>query len=354
MVALEEVAAHAANADIAGATLTAPAAPIDGPAIAALVSFLLSVAAVIALVLYPVTITVPSPCFSRLERLLRPKRRHQQRQQEQQHEEEEQREHGHNQPPRRRPAVRVRVPHWAAPPLGVVAMVAAGALDARGVVAGLKGDDAIQPYAILVVFLSLAYVAAAEDQTGALAWLALKMTRAARTGRRLFGLHTLLSGCATLATSNDVVVMSLTPIVHTQAVAGGAEAVPYLATMFVAANLWSMALFIGNPTNLVRSAHATVFFVLCVAFFLHTEHHCKHQHPPPNNNTPNNNNPNDPDRSSPRRSTSPSSPTPSGCWRPPSRPACPPPASSSRPTAGDCPESSTCPTSAPARRSATP
>jgi hypothetical protein len=62
------------------------------------------------------------------------------------------------------------------------------------------GDESIQPYAILVLFLSLAYMAAALDQTGAFNWLALKMTRAASTGRRLFVLHSLLAGAVTLGT----------------------------------------------------------------------------------------------------------------------------------------------------------
>jgi hypothetical protein len=51
-----------------------------------------------------------------------------------------------------------------------------------------------------VLFLSLAYMAAALDQTGAFNWLALKTTRAAATGRRLFALHTLLAGAVTLGT----------------------------------------------------------------------------------------------------------------------------------------------------------
>jgi hypothetical protein len=66
------------------------------------------------------------------------------------------------------------------------------------------GDDAIQPYAILVLFFSLAYMALSLDQTGAFSWLALKMTRAAASGPRLFALHTLLAGAVTVATSNDV------------------------------------------------------------------------------------------------------------------------------------------------------
>jgi Na+/H+ antiporter NhaD/arsenite permease-like protein len=43
--------------------------------------------------------------------------------------------------------------------------------------------------------------------------------------------------------------MSLTPIVYVQSAASGAEPLPFLATEFVSANLWSMALFIGERTE---------------------------------------------------------------------------------------------------------
>ncbi|GBF94835.1 hypothetical protein Rsub_08007 [Raphidocelis subcapitata] len=212
------MAAAAANAPAAGAPPPPPPAPpplppIDGAAVAALVIFLCSVAGVIALVLLRPAIT------------LRPRRG--------------------------RPPLRLRVPHWAAPPAGALLLLAARALDGPGFVAGIRGDAAIQPWAILVLFLSLAYCAAALDQTGAFAWLALRMTRAASTGPRLFALHSALSGAVTLATSNDVVVMSLTPIVYVQAAASGADPLPFLAAEFVAANLWSMALYVGNPTNII-------------------------------------------------------------------------------------------------------
>lgn len=162
-----------ASASSAAAAVAAPATapplppppelpPIDGAAIAALVIFLCSVAGVIALVLWRPVVTL------RLRG--------------------------------GRPPLRARVPHWVAPPAGALLLLAARALDGPGFVAGLRGDAAIQPWAILVLFLSLAYCAAALDQTGAFAWLALRMTRAASTGPRLFALHSALSGAVTLAT----------------------------------------------------------------------------------------------------------------------------------------------------------
>ncbi|KIZ02603.1 hypothetical protein MNEG_5352 [Monoraphidium neglectum] len=55
--------------------------------------------------------------------------------------------------------------------------------------------------------------------------------------------------------------MSLTPIVYVQTVASGAEPMPFLAAEFVASNLWSMALYIGNPTNIIVAQAFSLSFL---------------------------------------------------------------------------------------------
>jgi len=51
-------------------------------------------------------------------------------------------------------------------------------------------------------------------------------------------------------TSNDVIILSFTPFICYFAKNARINAIPYLAAEFVAANTWSMALIIGNPTNI--------------------------------------------------------------------------------------------------------
>ncbi|KIZ02604.1 hypothetical protein MNEG_5353 [Monoraphidium neglectum] len=169
---------EALDAKDAAADAGASTGPPTPSAIGALVIFLVSVACVIALVLLPVKLRVPVP------RRLRAARNG-----------------GGSSSGGVRASVAVRIPHWLPPPLGVLVMLAAGCLDSRGLLNGILGDSSIQPYSILILFLALAYIAAALDQTGAFAWLALKMTgRAATTGPRLFVLQSLLAAVVTLFT----------------------------------------------------------------------------------------------------------------------------------------------------------
>ena len=93
--------------------------------------------------------------------------------------------------------------------------------------------------------MSLAYVGSSLDATGALAWLALKITYASRSnGRVLFLLYYLLSSCITTFMSNDVCIITLTPIICYFANAAGLDPVPYLISLYVAANICSVMLYI--------------------------------------------------------------------------------------------------------------
>lgn len=62
--------------------------------------------------------------------------------------------------------------------------------------------------------MALAYVAASLDSTGLFAWLALKITMASKgRGHLLFFLYYAMSAVMTVLTSNDVSIMTLTPII---------------------------------------------------------------------------------------------------------------------------------------------
>ena len=65
-----------------------------------------------------------------------------------------------------------------------------------------------------ILFMALAYIGSSLDATGVFAWLALKLTYASRSnGRVLFLLYYVLSACITALMSNDVSIITLTPII---------------------------------------------------------------------------------------------------------------------------------------------
>jgi Na+/H+ antiporter NhaD/arsenite permease-like protein len=150
-----------------------------------------------------------------------------------------------------------------APWLAVALQLAAGMIAPRDVVNGLVGDEFVAPWAILVLFFSIAYLSVSLDRTGMFEALAHGALRRAHSNRRIFLTVFALASALTTFTSNDIVTLTLGPILcHMARVAGPQwDVMPHLVAMFLAANVLSIALFTGNPTNvIVAVAYRLSFF----------------------------------------------------------------------------------------------
>ncbi|KXZ50864.1 hypothetical protein GPECTOR_14g115 [Gonium pectorale] len=131
-------------------------------------------------------------------------------------------------------------------------MLACQSMSIGDVGRGLLGNNQIQPYGILILFMSMAYIASSLDATGVFAWLALRFTAlSGGRGRVLFMFYFLLSSFITTFTSNDVCILTLTPIVCYFSRATGADPVPFLYALYAAANTFGALLYTGNPTNII-------------------------------------------------------------------------------------------------------
>jgi arsenical pump membrane protein len=65
----------------------------------------------------------------------------------------------------------------------------------------------------------------------------------------------------TVFTSNDIIVLTFTPFICYFAKNAKIDPLPYLICEFIAANTWSMALIIGNPTNIYLATGAGLDFL---------------------------------------------------------------------------------------------
>jgi len=146
----------------------------------------------------------------------------------------------------------IKIDYGLAPIIGVALLVVTFSMGASSIANGVVGTETIKPYAILILFMSLAYICVSLDSTGFFAYLSLLAMRAAKgNGRRLFMYFFLLSSFLTLFTSNDIVILTLTPIIYYFSKNAKVDPVPFLIAEFFAANIWSVALYIGNPTNII-------------------------------------------------------------------------------------------------------
>ena len=152
--------------------------------------------------------------------------------------------------------------YWIVTLLGAAVLLASGQADAAEVGKALVADTAVNPLKILVLFLSMTILSVFLDENGFFRYFANFVLKRAGTGQRklFFALYALVS-ILTVFTSNDVIILSFTPFICYFAKHAKIDPLPYLAAEFVAANTWSMALIIGNPTNIYLSTALGVDFV---------------------------------------------------------------------------------------------
>jgi len=148
--------------------------------------------------------------------------------------------------------LKVKLDYATTPIIGVLILVCTLSIDLETLFKGIIGTTEIQPFAIIILFMSIAYICLSLDITGFFEYLALKAVKASGTStKKLFYYFFFLSSVLTIFTSNDIVILTITPIIiyfskHTKI-----DPVPFLITQFFAANIWSITLFIGNPTNII-------------------------------------------------------------------------------------------------------
>lgn len=150
---------------------------------------------------------------------------------------------------------------WAAPLAGALLLILCGILSPGEALQGLNADSAINPIKILVLFFAMTLMSVFLDEEGFFRYLASAvLARAGSDQRKLFFLLYTAVSVLTVFTSNDIVVLTFTPFICYFAKHAKIDPLPYLICEFVAANTWSMALIIGNPTNIYLAASAGVTF----------------------------------------------------------------------------------------------
>ena len=150
---------------------------------------------------------------------------------------------------------------WLAPLAGALALVIGGFITPAEIATGLTGAGDVNPIKILLLFFSMTMMSVYLDEIGFFRLLAHKVLGKAHGSQTtLFFLLYALVSVLTVFTSNDIIVLTFTPFICHFAKSARIDPLPYLVSEFVAANTWSMALIIGNPTNIYLMSGTGVSF----------------------------------------------------------------------------------------------
>ncbi|RKP17079.1 hypothetical protein ROZALSC1DRAFT_24564, partial [Rozella allomycis CSF55] len=146
------------------------------------------------------------------------------------------------------------------PILCVLSLLAIGVTPVEVIIKGITGTSTLKPYTIVILFISLSYICISLDTTGIFKHTAQQITkRAGANPKRLFTYVFMLSSALTVFTSNDIVIMTLTPIICSIKVPELHK--PLLIAQFMAANTLSTIFYFSNPTNIIVSQAFKIDFV---------------------------------------------------------------------------------------------
>ena len=107
-------------------------------------------------------------------------------------------------------------------------------------------------YNNVILFLLLISRCISLDLTGSFVFTALWIAKKAKgSGLKLFFFYFGLASIFSMLASNNIVILTLTPIIYYLTKITKLELVPYAILEFLASNIWSAGIYVGNPTNII-------------------------------------------------------------------------------------------------------
>lgn len=152
--------------------------------------------------------------------------------------------------------------YWIVALLGAIILLSSSLAPINEVWAQLTSNASINPIKIIVLFFSMTVISVVLDELGLFRYLASLASKHAQGSQRLlFIVLYCLASLLTVFTSNDVVILTLTPFICFFCQRSKINPIPYLVAEFMAANTWSLMLVIGNPTNIYLATSSGITFL---------------------------------------------------------------------------------------------
>lgn len=152
--------------------------------------------------------------------------------------------------------------YWVVSLAGAIILLVGGCIPVSELLKGLTADSSVNPIKILILFFSMTSLSVFLDVLGFFRYLAnVVLSKANGSQKVLFTLLYVTVSVLTIFTSNDIVILTFTPFICFFSKKAKINPLPYLIAEFVAANTWSMALIIGNPTNIYLASFADIDFI---------------------------------------------------------------------------------------------
>ena len=151
--------------------------------------------------------------------------------------------------------------YWIICLVGAIFMLIFGAISPTSVINGITANSSVNPLKILTLFLSMTLLSVYLGDAGFFDYVADSVFLKSKGGTlKLFLILYLVVSVLTIFTSNDIIILTFTPPICIFAKKAKISPLPFLFGEFIAANTWSMALIVGNPTNIYLAQSVGISF----------------------------------------------------------------------------------------------
>ncbi len=151
--------------------------------------------------------------------------------------------------------------YWLVTLTGALILLISGLLPWQTAFNALTANTSVNPLKILVLFLSMTMLSVFLDEAGFFRYLAgVTLKKGGNSQIKLFLLLFITVSVLTVFTSNDIIILTFTPFICYFCKHAKIDPLPFLIEEFVCANTFSMALMIGNPTNIYLALFKNIGF----------------------------------------------------------------------------------------------
>ena len=151
--------------------------------------------------------------------------------------------------------------YWIVCLIGAILMILTNCISLTAVFDGITANTSVNPLKILTLFLSMTLLSVYLGDAGFFDYVANTVFVKSKGGQlKLFIILYAVVSILTIFTSNDVIILTFTPPICIFAKKAKISPLPFLFGEFIAANTWSMALIVGNPTNVYLAQSAGITF----------------------------------------------------------------------------------------------
>ena len=152
--------------------------------------------------------------------------------------------------------------HWIIVLIGSIIALLIGKMNYQNLISSIFSQNEMNPVKLITLFISMTMLSIYLNEIGVFEKLAFYLLSKVKTNQFIiFTVFSIMVAVLTIFVSNDVIILTLTPLSIYFAKNAKINPLPYVFSVLVFANTFSMILMIGNPTNIYLSLNQNITFL---------------------------------------------------------------------------------------------